>query len=488
MTPDSTSPPAPPPGEEDLSGQVLNGKYRLGACLGRGGFGAVYEATHLLARADRAVKVIHRNRQADPASYRLFLNEARAVMRLDTPRAVLVHDVDTSQDGRLFIVMELLRGRSLRDHLRNHLRSRLPVAEAVRLATQVCEALQAAHARGVIHRDLKPGNVMLVPGPGGGLDAKVVDFGIARLYSLTNTGETSTELHLGSTGTPPYMSLEQCRGLDVDGRSDLYSLGVMLYEMLAGRTPFRSNTDQGYLIAHVTETPRPPSTVCPAAGIPPDLDRLVLSLLAKSPADRFRDAATVATALKALSAPRARPRTLPLIVGAAVAAMAGLTAAWWLWVRGSPRHLSQPVPALSLPQESSARDSGPTTPSQDLPGPASARDAALDSTSPFPTPAVAPAAHSPRAASAAPGPRPPPTRPPSTGRPTGTRAEPPGRTARPAASPAPPGPAPRAPATSPPPRPSRAPALETPRPRGHEDPWDAAFDELEREIRKQRRR
>lgn len=482
--------------KEDLAGRVLDHKYRLERRLGMGAFGAVYEATHLLGKATRAVKVIHAHLLKDPVASRLFLKEAQAVMRIETPRAVLVHDVDRDPDsGRLFIVMEMLRGETLRDYLRREsLPGRgLPVTEAVRIATGVCEALRAAHSRGVIHRDLKPSNVMMVAAESGPPEVKVVDFGIARLHSVTGTGETSTEIWTGAIGTPQYMSPEQCRGQDVDGRSDLYSLGVLLYEMLAGRLPFRSNTAQGYAMAHLTETPLPLATACPHAEIPAELDRLVLRLLAKKPEDRPRDAAEVLRALEAFlgpagrtSAARAVPAAAPRSAGrrlrpwAPVAlaglAAAGLLAAWVAWRDSTPTpeqaarpapdavQVVVPVAPATAPDAAAPPDVAPPQVAAPEPPPPQPR-----------TPALQPA----RVKTAGTAPRP------ERGASRPAAREPgPGAVPPPRVEGAAPRGAPSAATPAPPPAPAPAPGTRraSPAPKGSSDPWDGEFDELERET------
>jgi len=476
------------PAGDDLSGTVLKGKYLLDSRIGVGGFGAVYEATHQLARATRAVKVIHADRQADPIARRLFLKEAEAVMRIQTPRAVLVHDVDTDDSGRLFIVMELLRGESLHALATRLARQgeRLPVAEVIRLAIQVCEALVAAHARGVVHRDLKPANVMLVPGDPGAPDVKVVDFGIARLHSVTDTGNTTTEMLPGVVGTPAYMSPEQCRGLDVDGRADLYSLGVLVYELLAGRPPFRSNTAQGMLVAHVTETPVPLSAARRDAGIPPALDRLVLSLLAKAPADRPRDAALVAKALRAIgsgpAAGRDRSRWLvPAAVAAAALLAIGGLAALLLPGPAEPESgsaASSPasvvpatapiVPAAVAPPLPAAEPTGPAPGPRSLAAPAVAAPAVAAPAVAAPAPAVA----APAPAVAAP-PRPRASGPAPAKAPAAQDTPAPAAAARPPASATPAGKTDEVIAT---------PRVEAAKPKIDRGAHDDEFDELDRET------
>lgn len=301
--------------DEDLTGTVLNRKYILLRRLGQGSFGAVYLVWHVLGRTRMTVKLLHPEYREDAAARRRFLKEAQALLRFRSPRAVVVHDVDEDASGRPFIVMDYLEGESL-DRVLDDLSARageLPLKEVLEVCARIAEALDAAHSAGVVHRDLKPANVMVRQDADGAPDVKVVDFGVARLRPCGDFQQSLTQSCPGVVGTPAYMSPEQAQGMEVDGRADLYSLGVMLYEMVAGRRPFQGINAAMMLLAQVTETPVPPGCVRARADAPEGLDRLVMSLLAKDPADRPSDAREVASRLRALAdeVDRCGPRRAP---------------------------------------------------------------------------------------------------------------------------------------------------------------------------------
>lgn len=308
----------------DRAGRMLRNKYVLVRLLDEGSFGQVYRATHRMLKTDVAIKLLREERRDDPDAHKQFVKEARALMRLHTRHAVAVHDVDEAEDGALFLVMELLHGVNLdRYRVRGGADARLPWPEVVRFARHICEALEEAHEAGVIHRDLKPANVMIETARDGTPFAKVVDFGIVRLASPADLETKTTETGDKITGTPAYMSPEQCRGHTVDGRTDLYALGCILYELLTGETPFKSNTSQGMVVAHIVETPVSPTRAFPDLVIPGDLDRGIMALLEKDAHDRPQTAAEVGRWLDGLLERASRPRELP-----------SGRARKWLWVAG----------------------------------------------------------------------------------------------------------------------------------------------------------
>jgi tetratricopeptide (TPR) repeat protein len=283
--------------EDDLSGRQL-GPYRLLREIGSGGMGTVYEAEDARLGRRVAVKVLPAGYSRDPKAKERFLREARAASTVDHPNLCTVHDVGESDD-RIYIVLSLYEGETLRERLR---RGPLPPAEARDVALQVARGLARAHEAGITHRDLKPANVMLTRRG----EVKILDFGIARLEgdeaSLTRTGAL--------WGTPAYMSPEQARGEPVDRRTDVWSLGVLLYEMTAGRRPFGGETVPAVLSAILVAEPEPLDRVCP--GVPPDLARVVARALAKDPAERYASAAELLTDLEAGPQPahRLRPKAL----------------------------------------------------------------------------------------------------------------------------------------------------------------------------------
>ena len=273
---------------DELVGQTLDGKYRLDALLGEGGMGTVYRATHLLIDRPVAVKVLRPRFVGDDAAQHRFRREARAAGRLRHPNAVAVTDFGDTPEGYVYIVMELLEGRTLRELIADE--GPLPAALAVRLMGQAAEAVAAAHEAGVIHRDLKPGNIFVMGGDNVRPAVKVLDFGIAKLAA--ESAEDSDAKNLTQTGvmigTPRYMSPEQCDGDRLTPASDVYSLGVILYEMLTGVPPFNGPTPLAVALQHSSKPPRPPRELVPT--IPAELERVVLHALAKSPGERPGDA------------------------------------------------------------------------------------------------------------------------------------------------------------------------------------------------------
>src|SRR6266705_2089685 len=217
-----------------LIGQVFDGKYRLDETLGGGGMGTVYRATHLLIDRPVALKVLSQRFVGDQTAQQRFRREARAAGRMQHPNAVTVTDFGATDDGYLYIVMELLEGRTLRDLLAHE--GPLDPARAVSIMLQVCAAVGAAHDAGLIHRDLKPANIFIEQRPNLPAVVKVLDFGVAKLAVEEHDDDYQTLTQVGSIiGTPRYMSPEQCSGaMPLTPASDVYSLGIILYEMLTG--------------------------------------------------------------------------------------------------------------------------------------------------------------------------------------------------------------------------------------------------------------
>jgi serine/threonine protein kinase len=282
------------------AGRVIRGKYRVISKVGEGGMGAVYKASHVLFDEVRALKAMKRELMSDELLVKRFKQEAVMARKLHHPNAVSVHDLDEAEDGRPFIVMEFIEGQSLRDLIRGA--GPLAPRRAAAIARQVAAALGAAHAMGMVHRDIKPANIVLVQTPEGE-QAKVLDFGIAKLKEAR--AEVTSGLTLTGTGmvigTPQYMSPEQAmgrRGSELDGRSDLYSLGVVLYQMLSGEVPFKADTTMGLLLAHINTAPTPILEARPDLLIPPALARVAMECLEKQPEGRPRDAATLVAAIE----------------------------------------------------------------------------------------------------------------------------------------------------------------------------------------------
>ncbi|MFY0568229.1 serine/threonine-protein kinase [Archangium lansingense] len=261
---------------------VLEGRYRLLSPLGAGGMGVVYLAEHLGLRKSVAVKLLRGELSRDPTFARRFEQEAIAASQIGHEHIVNVTDLGRTPSGELFYVMELLEGESLGALL---LRERfLPLWRAVPILMQVCRALEAAHTRGIVHRDVKPQNVMLLQRQGQADFVKVVDFGISKVMQ-GQPGSALTEAG-AILGTANYMAPEQAAGGTVEARADVYSVGVLTYEVCTGSLPFRGDNTFATMLQHLEATADPPSRRRPDLGLPPELDALVLSALAKDPAAR----------------------------------------------------------------------------------------------------------------------------------------------------------------------------------------------------------
>jgi serine/threonine-protein kinase len=279
---------AAPALSDPLAGRVLDEKYRLDSRLGEGGMGTVYRATHLLIERPVAVKVLHQRFVEDEAAQERFRREARAAGRLRHTNAVTVTDFGRTADGCVYIVMELLEGRNLRELLA--FESPVESGRAVALMLQVAAAVEAAHESGVIHRDLKPANIFIVQPKNAPPLVKVLDFGIAKLAaeSVDDSEQRALTLTGVMIGTPRYMSPEQCDGAHLTPASDVYSLGIILYEMLTGSAPFTGASPLAVALQHSSKPPRRPSEL--VANIPPELERVALHALEKNPLNRPPDA------------------------------------------------------------------------------------------------------------------------------------------------------------------------------------------------------
>jgi predicted ATPase/serine/threonine protein kinase len=274
-----------------LLGAVIDGKYRIDGLIGAGGMGAVYRATQIALARPTALKVVRGDYLADDMIGARFKREALAVARLKHRHIVTIYDFGISSEVGAYIAMEHLEGRTLAEAIRTA--GSLQLDFVLEIAAQVCSAVHAAHEAGVIHRDLKPQNIFLERFPDGER-TKVLDFGVAKLE--TGSGESASMTQTGAVlGTPLYMSPEQCEGLTLDARSDIYSLGCVVYEMLTGRPPFTGPSLHAILLSHFRDQPDPPSRY--VDGIPSVVDLAVLNALAKSPDDRFQTAGDFAKAL-----------------------------------------------------------------------------------------------------------------------------------------------------------------------------------------------
>ena len=272
-------------GSDPLVGETLAGKYRVEERLSVGGMGTVYRATHILMDKKVAIKVLRPSLAADEKIVARFSREARAASKISHPHALSVTDFGEDEGGVVFLVMEFLNGRTLKEVIRQD--GPLPLSRVVEIMRQVCSALDAAHAEGVVHRDLKSDNIMLLNTTGD--YAKVLDFGIAKIQEpmgVEDAGLTSPDLIIG---TPQYMSPEQCSQSEkIDSRSDIYSLGVILYEMLVGHVPFMGESPTVVMLKHLQEVPR--SVFEERPDLPSGVGTVLERALAKRREDRYQTA------------------------------------------------------------------------------------------------------------------------------------------------------------------------------------------------------
>jgi serine/threonine-protein kinase len=286
------------------TGRKLDGKFEIVGVLGEGGMGIVYDARRL-AEGDRvALKVIHQHLAGDAQIRGRFAREAAILRRLEGDHLCAVLDFGEVADprregtGLLYMAMPRVEGRALDAVLKAD--APLPLARAVTIVLDVCEALREAHSQGVIHRDLKPGNVLLRDGD----RAVVVDFGMAKIVTGGGTGTTALTEHNMVFGTPEYMAPEQARGDELDARCDVYATGVILYELLTGSVPFSGPTPLNVLTAHLTEPAQPPRARVPERGISAALEAVAMYAIAKDPAERYATAGALAMAIRsALASP-----------------------------------------------------------------------------------------------------------------------------------------------------------------------------------------
>ncbi|HEY6459472.1 MAG TPA: serine/threonine-protein kinase, partial [Polyangiaceae bacterium] len=294
--------------EDPLLGCTLPGGYRVTHMVGVGGMGRVYCAEQVALGRTVAVKVVHPHLADDELAAARFLNEARTASRLGHPNSVAIFDFGRTENGQPYIVMEYLRGRDLARVA--HAEGPLPLRRIADVLRQTLAALEEAHALGIVHRDLKPDNIVLEPLRSGLDFVKVVDFGLAKIL------EDAPSAHGGGAltrpglvcGTPEYMSPEQGRGDPLDGRADLYSLGIVLFELLTGRVPFAADSATKTLLQHLNEPAPDPRRVAPERGIPAGFADITRRSLAKPREERYQDAGELSRALEdALATAEGRP-------------------------------------------------------------------------------------------------------------------------------------------------------------------------------------
>jgi serine/threonine protein kinase len=310
-------------GGDSMIGKVLLERYQVLEVLGEGGMGVVYKAKHTQLKRIVAIKVVRTTLVSNENTLARFKREAEAASAFDHPALCAVHDYGFTREGLPALVMDYINGESLSDVIKK--RGPLPAEEVLRIGRQICSGLAHAHKKGVIHRDLKPSNIMMVQADDGETQAKIVDFGIAKslqaeTQNMTQTGEIF--------GSPLYMSPEQCMGSQVDGRSDLYSLGCLLFEAVVGRVPLKGDSPISTIAKHMNEVP--PRVV----PVPNDRDSAILSdviakLLEKDPDRRFQSAEEVKytlapskAAAPALSKPEPKKKKTGLLAGVAAVLIA----------------------------------------------------------------------------------------------------------------------------------------------------------------------
>ena len=289
----------------DLIGKVLNGKYKVLSLLGEGGMGIVYKVQHLILQNKNifALKILRSRLSADDEFQSRFMREVEVTMELTHENIIQVRDFGMTESGLLFFTMDYFPGRSLKSIIEEN--GVLPTSRVVNILRQVALALREAHNASVIHRDLKPDNILVEVLENGRERVRVLDFGIAKILEKDDTADGLTQGNL--IGTPKYMAPEQASGDKIDTRADLYALGIIVYEMLVGRVPFATGTTRSILMNHITAPPPPFSVVRPDLEIPLALDKLVFSLLSKEPSGRPADADAILSVLQTDATVRQTP-------------------------------------------------------------------------------------------------------------------------------------------------------------------------------------
>jgi eukaryotic-like serine/threonine-protein kinase len=256
-----------------MTGEVVS-HYRILERLGSGGMGVVYKAEDTKLKRTVALKFLPPDLTSDEPATGRFIHEAQTASSLDHPNICTIHEIDRTENGRLFIVMACYEGETLKKRIQ---RGPMKIQDAIEIALQVAHGLAKAHEHGIVHRDIYPSNIMIT---GDGI-VKIIDFGLAKLAGRTRLTREGT-----TVGTVAYLSPEQARGDAVDHRTDIWSLGVVMYEMLTGEPPFKSDYEQAVIYSILNEEPKAPSTLRPC--VPAGLDRIVMKALAKDPAQRHQ--------------------------------------------------------------------------------------------------------------------------------------------------------------------------------------------------------
>lgn len=320
-----------------LVGQLIAGRYQVESVLGEGGMGVVYRAVHAALGKTVALKVLRNDMAHDEVVAQRFVQEAKALSRIQHPHVVEVYDFGRTAEGVTYFVMEYLEGRSLRDAIRD---DSLSPRDIRRIAKAIAEGLSAAHSAGVIHRDLKPENIHLVRRDGDSSFVKILDFGVAKVAGVSKLTRNGAIF-----GTPHYMSPEQAQGLAVDVRSDIYSYGIILYEMITGRLPFDSDSFVRLLSQQMFDAP-PAMELSPEMRDLGSLEPIVMKCLEKKSEDRYRGFDAVIEALERAEAKTSSRTVVMIALAAGVLAAAGLGAAAWALI-GSSQSTAETVRAAA---------------------------------------------------------------------------------------------------------------------------------------------
>jgi hypothetical protein len=363
-----------PKKDDDAVGRVIAGSYRLTGLLGVGAMGKVFRAEEIGRGAPVAIKLLRTHLGTNKEAAARFRREAFVGVKLVHPNCVPVLDFGSIEDGSCYLVMELVHGESLGDVLDRE--GRLPWRRALHIARHVLRGLDHAHREGVVHRDIKPDNIFLCDHDGDRDFARILDFGIAKLVGDA-AGAAITQAGI-TVGTPNYVSPEQAMASVLDGRSDLYSLSVVLYEMLVGKPPFGDREALKTVLAHATEPPPTFAAIAPDVDVPADVEALVRDGLAKRPDDRIGSAAEYIVRIdellvvdekpapaverdESVVAPRVEARRRgrgALVLVAIAAGIVAVALAFWMWPRGehsiAPRNEAPPA-AVSAPMSAAVR-------------------------------------------------------------------------------------------------------------------------------------
>jgi serine/threonine-protein kinase len=337
-----------------MLGRVIAGRFTVLGRLGAGAMGTVYRAKQARIGREVAIKILRSDRALDEASRARFLREARANSLLTSPNTVTVFDFGADDRGDFYLAMELLEGESLGQRIRR--KGRIDAVAAVDTARQALRSLAEAHAKGIVHRDLKPDNLFYARSRTQAKTeeiVKVLDFGVAKMiHADAELAMNAVETQAGTVfGTPRYMSPEQAQGRVLDTRSDLYSLGVILYQMLTGRPPFTDDDAVVVMARHIKTAPRPMSEVAPEAGVPPELEAVVMKALSKDPEQRPENAEAMAAEL-AHAIDLAGPAASTISSGVRISVAGGIeSVSPAIEVRRAP---SKPPPSLALPRPDDA--------------------------------------------------------------------------------------------------------------------------------------